>query len=82
MTDRPARRLDEPPAPNGCPKCGGRVKWAKVRAIARLGMQAIPIELESVEKSGWGGPPRARVRAKVCVSCGFTEFYTQEPEVL
>ena len=81
--DSPTRRLDEAEDVDLCAKCGAATKWARVYAHRKPGPELFPVELESLDRGSiWHGHARSEVRARVCSSCGYTEFYAMKPEDL
>ncbi len=82
--DHPTRRLD-PNAPHGpghdaaqaldsCPRCSGRRVWAKTLAHAHA-------LLIMKQDAGMFGHTHECVPL-VCTTCGYTEFYTADPQKL
>jgi hypothetical protein len=97
MTDHPTRRLPDdtrpdrppgsdptPPTP-GCRWCGGEVR--AFPAIVQTLHGAGPVELENPDGPLSGGrfggrPPHAPCYGRVCLDCGYTELYTEQPRQL
>jgi hypothetical protein len=87
MTDHPTRRLpdDERPAyaagrgPNRCRWCAGEVR-AFPTATGQGGGFALQVSNPAHPPAGWlVGPPMAPIFAQVCLECGYTELYTEQP---
>ena len=76
MADQATRRLgaSEP----GCPKCGASQVWAEAHAY---GYNIIVSRIVGTGRI-LGLPKRSgsNCRALTCPACGYTEFYTSEPE--
>jgi len=82
--DHPTRRMNpnDPTLPNQdaaprqdtCPRCAGRRVWARTQAHVH------PLKIRKHDAglfdSGTDCVPL------VCISCGYTEFYTQNPQQL
>lgn len=73
--DQNTRRLDAGEA--GCPKCGTTQVWAHVHAH---GQHLNLTRTGGKELFGLPVDESTRCRALTCPACGYTEFYTSEPE--
>lgn len=80
--DEPTRRLDAPPATPepGCVKCGGRLVQARSIEYKTGGFNH-HLMLEPLSGSVLG-QYMTECLAWVCISCGYTEFYAENPAVL
>jgi hypothetical protein len=87
-TDHPTRRLPEhdlpasPAAPNRCLRCEGPMQRFPT---ASGESDAWPLRVWNPQhvKSTWRGThATAQVGAWVCLECGYTEFYTEQPRRL
>ena len=73
--DQNTRRLDA--GETGCPKCGTIQIWAEATAYGYT------LLLQRTVGTGFLGVPKknsTECRALTCPACGYTEFYTSEPE--
>jgi len=85
--EHPTRHLDTPQAIPGrtCPKCSGEMIWAGVRDTLRGGATSLGIEFTRPKQSAGLLEPKVNVSrcgAKVCIICGFAEFYATQPKDL
>ncbi len=77
--DHDTRHLDAPPSVH-CPKCGGAQVWGYTgKQGTSMGAMTIKRDLAS---RFLGRVVTVECRALVCVACGFTELYSQEPHTL
>ncbi len=79
--DHPTQRLD-PNAPDlpgrdmaVCPRCSGNRVWAKTQAYGP------PLFIYKLPRKLFGQQVSECVPL-VCTTCGYTEFYTQNPQKL
>lgn len=82
---QPTKHLDPPPQEpdHTCGKCGGELIQMQPKANATMiGGRRLPLELEvaNARRDTHTGLRRAvPCYTWVCLDCGYTEFYTQEP---
>ncbi len=79
--DHETRRLDEPPPANNCPKCEGERIWGEIPTYGSNGLK-VARTLPGQGPLGFNKTAYAACHALVCLQCGYTELYTQQPRDL
>ena len=79
--DHETRRLDEPHPADNCPKCSGERIWGDVPTYGSIALRVARI-FPGQGTFGLNKTAYAVCHALVCLQCGFTELYTQEPQRL
>ena len=79
--EHPTQRLDpnDPDLPGQgttiCPRCSGSRVWAKTNAYTR-----VPVMIRKIDAGLFDNGHECV--PLVCTTCGYTEFYTQNPQTL